>query len=56
MNGGEAQCAVLDVNAFTCGDICEYPDGNWISKPCTEKHPYVCKFGEGLYYDLLLDK
>ena len=47
MVGDEAKCAVLDVNAFTCGDTCEYPDGNWIAKPCTDKYPYMCKFGEG---------
>ena len=45
--GDEAKCALLDVDKFTCNEGCEYPDGNWIAKACTEQHPYMCKFGEG---------
>ena len=52
-DGDETKCAVIDVNAFTCEEACEYPDGNWIAKPCTEKHPYLCKFGEGIFFTLL---
>ena len=45
--GDEAKCAILDVNKFKCNEACEYPDGNWIASPCTEQHPYMCKFGDG---------
>ena len=42
------QCAVLDTEIWDCTDTCEYPDGNWISRNCTEKHPFMCKVKEGL--------
>ena len=45
------QCAILDTEIFDCTHTCEYPDGNWVSTPCTEKHPYMCKSGkEGKYH------
>ena len=43
------QCAVLNTEIFDCPDICEYPDGNWVSTSCDEKHPYMCKIKEGIY-------
>ena len=55
MNDDEAMCAVMDLNAFTCDPVCEFPDGNWIAKPCTEKHPYLCKYGEGKLKKWLLE-
>ena len=47
INGGDQKCAYLDVERFTCGEACEYPDGNWIATACTETHPYMCKYGTG---------
>ena len=41
------RCAVLDTEMWDCTDTCEYPDGNWIAKNCTQKHPYICKVKTG---------
>ena len=42
------RCAVLDTEMWDCTDTCEYPDGNWIAKNCTQKHSYMCKVKTGL--------
>ena len=41
------ECAVVDIERFNCVETCEYPDGNWLVKPCDETHPYMCKYGPG---------
>ena len=42
------KCAVMDTEVWDCPNTCEYPDGNWMAKNCTQKHPYMCKIKEGL--------
>ena len=49
IGGGETKCTYLDVEKFTCNEVCEYPDGNWIAASCEQTHPYMCKFGDGWY-------
>ena len=47
------RCAVLDTEMWDCTDTCEYPDGNWIAKNCTQKHAYMCKVKTGLLIQII---